>query len=67
MNFVYTFLKINKYKKKSLLIRCNHLKVYHTDLKFLLKKNIIFINDSKATSFTAASLAISSLKTFSGL
>ena len=29
---------------------------------FIKKKGITFINDSKATSFTAASLAVSSLK-----
>ena len=29
---------------------------------FLKKKNVIFINDSKATSFTAAKSALSSLK-----
>ena len=40
-----------------------HLKVCHTDLKsFLTKKNVTFINDSKATSFIAAQSALSSLK-----
>ena len=29
---------------------------------FLKRKNVIFINDSKATSFTASQLALSSLK-----
>ena len=39
------------------------LKDYLTGLKYFLKrKNVTFINDSKATSFTASQLALESLK-----
>ena len=41
MNFVYTFSKLINIKKNLLLIRCNHLKVYLIDLKFLLKKRVL--------------------------
>ena len=46
-----------------MLTQLTHLKVYHIDLRFFLKKkNVTFVNDSKATSFRATELALSSLK-----
>ena len=63
MNFVYTFSKLINVREKSFI---NSMQSFnglpHRFEIFMRKKGITFINDSKATSFTAASLAISSLK-----
>jgi len=63
MSFVYTFSKLMKIKKKSFVDAMHSFKgLPHRFEIFLKKKNVIFINDSKATSFTAAKSALSSLK-----
>ena len=63
MCFIYTLVRLLKIKEK-LFIRA--IKTFeglsHRFEIFLKRKNITFINDSKATSFTASQLALSSLK-----
>ena len=63
MSFVYTLSKILKIKQKS-FIKC--LKSFkglpHRHEIFLRKKNKIFINDSKATSFQASKFALKNSK-----
>jgi UDP-N-acetylmuramoylalanine--D-glutamate ligase len=63
MNFVYTFSKLVNIRDESFI---NSMQSFnglpHRFEIFMKKKGITFINDSKATSFTAANLAISSLK-----
>ncbi len=63
MSFVYTFSQLLKINKKSFLKSMRSFKgLPHRFEIFLKKKNIVFINDSKATTFKAAQSALSSLK-----
>jgi UDP-N-acetylmuramoylalanine--D-glutamate ligase len=63
MSFLYTLIKLLKIKENSFLRAIQTFKgLPHRFEIFLKRKNIIFINDSKATSFTASQLALSSLK-----
>ncbi len=63
MTFVYAFAKLLKIKDKSFINTMNSFKGLPHRFEIFLKKNdIIFINDSKATSFRATELALSSLK-----
>ena len=63
MNFVYTFAKIIKISDSDFI---NAIKSFvglpHRYEIFLKKKNVIFINDSKATSFEATKFALSNSK-----
>ncbi len=63
MSFIYTFCKIIKISNKHFV---NTMKSFrglpHRFEIFLKRKNITFINDSKATSFKATQAALSSLK-----
>jgi len=63
MSFVYTLSRLLKIKE-SLFV--NAMKTFkgmpHRFEHFLEKKNLSFVNDSKATSFRASELALSSLK-----
>ena len=63
MSFVYTLSKLFKINEKSFFKAMQSFKgLSHRFEIFLQKRNIIFINDSKATSFTAAESALRSLK-----
>ncbi len=63
MSFIYTFSKLIKIRKKSFINTMRTFKgLPHRFEVFLKKKNITFIDDSKATSFTSSELALSSLK-----
>jgi UDP-N-acetylmuramoylalanine--D-glutamate ligase len=63
MNFIYTFSKLLGIKEKFFIESMKTFKgLPHRFEIFLKRKNITFINDSKATSFKAAELALSSLK-----
>ena len=63
MSFVYTFSKLLKIKEKSFISSMNSFKgLPHRFEIFLKKNNVTFINDSKATSFKASEVALSSLK-----
>ena len=63
MNFVYTLSKHLKISDKLFIKSMNTFKgLEHRYETFLRKKNIVFINDSKATSFEASKFAISSEK-----
>ena len=63
MSFVYTLSKLLKINEKSFVKAMESFKgLSHRFEIFLKSKNIIFINDSKATSFTAAESALKSLK-----
>ena len=63
MCFAYTLSKILKIKEKIFINAMRSFKgLSHRFETFLNKKNIIFINDSKATSFRATETALSSLK-----
>ena len=63
VSFVYSLSKLLKIKEKSFLKAVKSFKgLPHRCEIFLKKKNIKFINDSKATSFTASESALSSLK-----
>ena len=63
MSFVYTFSKLLKIRKKSFINTMQTFKgLPHRFEVFLKKKNVTFIDDSKATSFTSSELALSSLK-----
>ena len=63
MNFVFAFSKLLKIKEKSFIRSFHSFKgLPHRFEIFMKKRNIIFINDSKATTFNAAISAISSLK-----
>ena len=63
MSFIYTFAQLLKIKKSSFVNSMRSFKgLPHRFEIFLKKKNIIFINDSKATSFKASQFALSSLK-----
>ena len=63
MSFIFAFSKLINLSEKSFV---NSMKTFkglpHRFEIFLKKKDVIFINDSKATSFTASRIAISSLK-----
>jgi UDP-N-acetylmuramoylalanine--D-glutamate ligase len=63
MSFVYAFSKLLKIKEKSFI---NSMKSFeglpHRFEIFLKKNNVTFINDSKATSFIAAQVALSSFQ-----
>ena len=61
MSFVYTLSKLIKINKKSFISSINSfVGLPHRFEIFLKKKNITFVNDSKATSFQAAKLALMS-------
>ena len=63
MSFIFTLSKIFKIKEKSFINAMKSFKgLSHRFEIFLKKKNITFINDSKATSFKATQPALSSLK-----
>ena len=63
MSFVYTLAQLLRIKKKSFIHSMKSFKGLHHRFEiFLKKKNIVFINDSKATTFKATQLALSSLK-----
>ena len=63
MNFVYTLSKLLNIKKKSFIQSMNSfIGLPHRYEIFLKKKNITFINDSKATSFQATKFALASRK-----
>ena len=63
MIFVYTLSKLLKISKKIFVAASNSfVGLSHRYEIFLKKKNIIFINDSKATSFESAKYALSNSK-----
>ena len=63
MSFIYTLAKLLKIRKKSFLDSMKSFKgLPHRFEIFMKKKNVFFINDSKATSFKASQLAIQGLK-----
>ena len=63
MSFVYRFAQLLRINNKSFINSMTSFKgLPHRFEIFLKKNNTIFINDSKATSFKAANLALSSLK-----
>ena len=63
MSFVYTLSKLLKISEKSFFKTMKSFKgLPHRFEIFLKRRNITFINDSKATSFTAAEFALYSLK-----
>ena len=63
MSFIYTFAKLLKIKEKSFIDSMKSFKgLPHRFEIFLRKKNLKFINDSKATSFKATQSALSSLQ-----
>tara|TARA_E500000178_G_scaffold323543_1_gene349227 strand:+ start:381 stop:1352 length:972 start_codon:yes stop_codon:yes gene_type:complete len=63
MNFVYRFAQLLRINNKSFINTMKSFKgLPHRFEIFLEKRNTIFINDSKATSFKATDLALSSLK-----
>ena len=63
MSFVYEFSKLMNISKKSFIRTMQSFKgLPHRFEIFMKKKGITFIDDSKATTFTATSSAISSLK-----
>ena len=63
MCFVYTFSKLIGINEKSFISSTNTFKgLPHRFEIFLKKKDVTFINDSKATSFKASQLALSSSK-----
>ena len=63
MSFVYTFSKLLKISEKNFITAINSfVGLSHRYEIFLKKKNIVFINDSKATSFEATKYALSNSK-----
>ena len=63
MIFVYTLAKLLKINEKSFINSMNSfIGLEHRYEIFLRKKNITFINDSKATSFEASKFALASSK-----
>ena len=63
MSFIYTFSKLLKINKISFIKSMESFKgLPHRFEIFLKKKNILFINDSKATSFKATQSALLSQK-----
>ena len=62
MSFIYAFSKLLKISEKSFVKSMNSFRgLPHRFEIFFKKKNIKFINDSKATSFTATEAALTSL------
>ncbi len=63
MSFIYSFSKLLRISEKSFVESMNSFEgLPHRFEIFFKKKNITFINDSKATSFTATEAALTSLK-----
>ncbi len=63
MSYIYAFSKLLGIREKSFTKSMGTFKgLSHRFEIFLTKKNVTFINDSKATSFIAAQSALSSLK-----
>jgi UDP-N-acetylmuramoylalanine--D-glutamate ligase len=63
MSFVYTFSRLYKISEKSFITAINSfIGLPHRYEVFLKKKNITFINDSKATSFESAKYALANSK-----
>ena len=63
MHFIYTLSKSLKISNKSFITSMNSfVGLPHRYEIFLKKKNIIFINDSKATSFESSKFALASSK-----
>lgn len=63
MSFTYSLSRLLRIKESSFIKAMGTFKgLSHRFEIFLKKKNATFINDSKATSFTASQLALSSLK-----
>ena len=63
MSFVYAFSKLLKISNKHFIAAINSfVGLSHRYEVFLKKKNIIFINDSKATSFESTKFALSNSK-----
>ena len=63
MSYVFSLSKLLKISEKSFLRSLNTFKgLPHRYEIFLKKKNCIFINDSKATSFQATKVALESSK-----
>ena len=63
MSFAYTFSKLLKISEKNFVVAINSfVGLPHRYEIFLKKKNIVFINDSKATSFEATKNALSNSK-----
>ena len=63
VSFVYTFAKLLKISEKSFIAAMNAFRGLPHRFEFFLKKrNITFINDSKATSFAASQLALSGIE-----
>ncbi len=63
MSFVYALSKTYRLKEKFLIKSLNSFKgLFHRQELFYKKKNVIFINDSKATSFDAARFALKNNK-----
>ena len=63
MSFVYAFSKLLKISNKNFIAAINSfVGLSHRYEVFLKKKNIIFINDSKATSFESTKFALSNSK-----
>ena len=63
MSFIYAFSKLLKIQEKSFIKSMKSFQgLPHRFEIFFKKKNVTFINDSKATSFKATQLALSSLK-----
>ena len=63
MSFLYTFAKLLRIKDRSFVNSMNSFKgLPHRFEIFLIKKVIIFKNDSKATTFRATQAALSGLK-----
>ena len=63
MSFVYTLSKLLKIDDNSFLKTMKSFKGLSHRFEFFLKRgNIKFINDSKATSFSATEIALSSIK-----
>ena len=62
ISFIFAFAKLLRIKERHLISSINSFKGLPHRFELFLKKNdITFINDSKATSFEAAQLAISSI------
>ncbi len=63
MSFVYALSKTYRLKEKFLIKSLNSFKgLFHRQELFYKKNNVIFINDSKATSFDAARFALKNNK-----
>ena len=63
MSFTYTFSKLLNISEKNFIVAINSfVGLSHRYEIFLKKKNIVFINDSKATSFESTKYALSNSK-----